>query len=90
MWWHLFLEKWNGLSIVENPAESAPDITLYSDGSGSFGCGAWLRNQWLQIQWPHCVAADWSIAAKELVPIVLVALNIWGNQWDSKIGSGLL
>jgi len=60
-----------------------PDIVLCSDASGSFGCGAWLKNQWLQFQWPRCIA-DWSIAAKELVPIVLAAL-IWGNQWSIKL-----
>ena len=69
--------------MVENTAESPPDINLHTDVSGSFGCGAWTGNQWLQLQWPHGVA-DWSIATKELVPIVIAAL-IWGAQWCNKL-----
>jgi len=47
---HLFLEEWNGIEMVRNPAEGAPDIKLHTDASGSFGCGAWIGNQWLQLQ----------------------------------------
>jgi len=83
MWWHLFLEEWNGIGMVRNPAEGTPDFNLHTDASGSYGCGAWIGNQWLQLQWPHGVE-DWSIAAKELVPIVLAAL-IWGGQWCNKL-----
>ena len=72
-WWHLFLEEWNGIGMVVNPVKSPPDINLHTDASTSFGCGAWTGNQWLQLQWPHSVA-DWSIAAKELVSIVIAAL----------------
>ena len=79
----MFLEEWNGIRIVENLAECPPDNNLHTDTSGSYECGAWTGNQWLQLQWTHGVA-DWSIAAKELVPIVIVAL-IWGIHWCNKL-----
>jgi len=83
MWWHLFLEDWNGISMLENPEDGVPDVELHSDASGSFGCGAWTGNLWLQLQWPDSVS-HWSIAAKELAPIVIAAL-LWGDQWNNKL-----
>ena len=75
-WWHTFVEHWNGISLVP-PASPANFIT--SDASGTWGCGALHRNQWLQLAWPP----EWvelPIAPKELVPIVL-AVALWGPQW---------
>lgn len=83
MWWHMFLEAWNGIGMLHNPAESTPDVHLYSDVSGSFGCGAWFGRQWLQLPWPHAVS-KWSIAAKELVPIILARV-LWGIEWHNKL-----
>ena len=55
--------------------------TMYSDASGSWGCGAFILGsaEWLQLPWP----ASWievPIAAKEAVPIV-ASLAVWGNRW---------
>ena len=47
-----------------------PDVAVYSDVSGFWGCGAlWLLN-WLNLPWSAHVQ-DCSIAVKELVPIVI-------------------
>ena len=77
-WWHCFLQFWNGLSFF--PLQS-PSRHIYSDASGSFGCGAFDSTTcWFQLQWP----AFWSlidIAAKEMVPIV-VAAALWGRLWE--------
>ena len=54
-------------------------VSIVSDASGHWGCGAFYSNQWLQLQWP----ASWtdvSIAPKELAPIVLAAA-VWGHGW---------
>ena len=83
VWWNLFLEDWNGIGMLENPADGMPDIEIHSDASGSFGCGAWTGDLWLQLQWPEGVS-NWSIAAKELVPIVITAL-VWGDQWGDRL-----
>ena len=60
-----------------------PYIEIQSDASGSFGCGAWTGDLWLQLQWPEGIS-NWSIAAKELVPIVIVAL-VCGDQWGDRL-----
>ena len=77
-WWHCFLQLWNGLSFFPLPS---PSRHIYSDASGSFGCGAFNPTTgWLKLQWP----ALWSsidIAAKEMVPIV-VAAALWGRLWE--------
>ena len=77
-WWYHFLQAWNGSSFFPLPAPSAH---IYSDASGSFGCGAFLAGVgWFQAQWP----TEWEgieISAKELVPVVMAAA-IWGKQWS--------
>ena len=78
-WWHCLLLHWNGRSFFP-PA--APSFNVYSDASGSFGCGAYGlgMSTWFQLPWPQ----SWStvgISAKELVPIV-VAAAIWGPRWS--------
>ena len=56
-----------------------PDRHLFTDASGSWGCGAWAMPHWLQSPWPshHCLS---SIALKELIPVVLAAAT-WGSLW---------
>ena len=57
-------------------------VTVYSDASGSWGCGAFILGsaKWLQLLWP----SSWleiPIVAKELVPIV-ASLAAWGSSWS--------
>ena len=77
-WWHCFLHGWNGTSFFPLPN---PSYHVYSDASGTFGCGAFVeRRGWFQIRWPE----DWreiNIAAKELVPVVAAAA-LWGPGWS--------
>ncbi len=57
--------------------------TLYSDASGSFGCGAVVEGiGWFQIQWPETWGGV-DIATKELIPVV-VAAALWGSMWEGK------
>ena len=77
MWWHCFLERWNGTSSHE---ARPPSSEIFSDASGSWGCGALWESYWFQAPW----AADWldiNIATKELVPVV-IAVGIWGPRWS--------
>lgn len=53
-WWHLFLESWNGVAMMGS-WEWQPKIHLFSDVSGSFGCGAWWDQSWLQVAWTRVV-----------------------------------
>ncbi len=79
-WWLCFLQNWNGSSFFPPPI---PSIHVYSDASGSFGCGAFdLSLGWFQLQWP----THWSliiIAVKELLPVV-VAASLWGRSWEGR------
>ena len=82
MWWHLFLNKWNGVSCLHIHTRRPPDLEFYTDASGAWGCGAFCHPQWLQLQWPESWH-DYSITIKELLPIVL-AVAIWGRKWSRK------
>ena len=77
-WWEVFLEGWNGVSMM--PRFSMPVITVESDASGCWGCGARWGSQWLQWQWPEA-AQRWQIAPKELLPI-LFAVAILGTSLE--------
>ena len=51
------------------------------------GCGAWWESKWFQVEWSKWpVFAQASIAAKELLPVI-VAVALWGPQW---MGSSVL
>ena len=52
LWWHLFLERWNGVSFF--PAQGYWAASVTSDASGSWGCGAFLSSsaEWFQVEWP--------------------------------------
>ena len=78
LWWHCLIDHWNGLSFFP-PA--SPSSHVYSDASGTFGCGAvnQVMGLWFQLQWPLSWA-EVGIAAKELLPIVLAAA-MWGRHW---------
>ena len=77
-WWSLFVERWNGIGILEE-YHMGPNVV--SDASGSWGWRAYIGNslQWFQLQWPPAWEAT-NIAVKELVPIVIAAA-LWGELW---------
>ena len=53
-WWHVFAEKWNGVSMLRDVAFWSPSVEIWSDASGSWGCGAVWGAQWFQVWW-----SDW-------------------------------
>ena len=68
--------------MMQEARRSNPDVTLTSDASGSWGCGAFYANSWFQLQWP-AASIDYHITVKELLPIVIAA-GIWGAQWANQ------
>ena len=78
-WWHLFMAHWNGVAMMTNLSQGASGPHLYSDASGTFGCGAWWGDKWFQLPWPQENGYS-SIAQKELLPIVLACI-LWGAAW---------
>ena len=79
-WWKCFLQAWSGRSFFPLPEA---EFHVYSDASGSWGCGAFIREVgWFQVPWPP-LWEHVDISAKELVPVVLAAA-LWGHLWSGK------
>ena len=78
-WWNLFLQRWNGISLMSAIGRDSPEFTVTSDAAGSWGCGAYSENHWFQLKWTP-MAATHSIAFLELVPIIISGL-VWGKYW---------
>ena len=78
-WWSEFIDTWNGVSFL-SPTLSLPLVEITSDASSSWGCGAWQDSRWFQAPWDHR-ADSFSIAAKELIPIILAG-EAWGKTWQ--------
>ena len=78
-WWATFLQSWNGTNMMRAINRESPEITLTSDASGSWGCGAFWHDQWFHINW-HPAWESMDITVKELLPIV-VGAAVWGSHW---------
>jgi hypothetical protein len=74
-WWHEFLHDWNGVTFLFPPTR-LPKVKMTSDASGSWGCGAWHRQVWFQIQCDK-YSPPLAIPEKELIPILL-GCAAWG------------
>ena len=71
--WSLFLDSYNGTSLLINDLwESSEKLELFTDASG-LGFAGILAGQWFQGYWPTSWQA-FSIAVKELYPIVLALI----------------
>ena len=78
------LGSWNGTSMLFESKANQPDEELWSDASGSWGCGAlwggeWFQQSWVNISHQGKPGMD-SITPMELLPIVIAAA-IWGLKW---------
>ena len=85
-WWLDFLPAWNGSAYFLNPnATPANDISLYTDASGTLGCGVYYQGSWFHYPWqPHqLLTAGKSIQWQELFAIVAAALT-WGHCWSGQ------
>ena len=80
-WWLQFMERWNGTAIM--PQWTLPAVSVVSDASGSWGCGAYWGAHWFQRKWKG-PSGDWPITPKELLPILL-AVAVWGREWKGRL-----
>ena len=64
--------------MLSSFAWSDPQITLTSDASGGWGCGAYYGPEWFQRRWSG-PTKEFNITVKELIPIVIAAA-LWGSQ----------
>ena len=62
-WWATFVTQWNGVSLLRPLRSAAPDVEVWSDASGSWGCGAMWQSMWFQVAWGTMPIATKSIAA---------------------------
>ena len=76
-WWSAFASQWNGRFLLSSTDDQSIELT--SDASGNWGCGAWCGLKWFQMQW-NDGTKYFSIAIKELIPIIIAAV-IWGRNW---------
>ena len=83
IWWHLFVERWNDISLLWDLGLAKNDLKVYSDASGSWGCAAFQHPHWFQLGWNPRLC-QLSIAVKELIPVVLAAA-LFGHQWAGKV-----
>jgi hypothetical protein len=58
-----------------------PEVTMFSDASGSWGCGAIWDKHWLQWEWEGAWAGQ-QITVKELAIVAVCA--VWGEAWQNK------
>jgi len=63
--------EWGRITSKCNPLATS----LVSDASDAWGCGAYSATKWFQWQWEG-PSSDWVIAAKKLLPVLLV-----GKMW---------
>ena len=86
MWWHTFLEAWNGKAMMWVQDQWSPTVDVFSDASGEVGCGALWGSHWLQLKWAN--SATWKNIPithdqKEVLPAVLACV-VWGHHWKRK------
>ena len=56
IWCHLFVERWNGISLLWDLGLVKNDLKVYSDASGSWGCAAFnTRIGFSLVRTPICV-----------------------------------
>ena len=79
-WWGMFVDAWNGLSLLYTHQLSSPQHVVVSDASGSRDCGAYSGRQWFQLCWSGSDVREETIMVKELIPIVIAAA-VWGRLW---------
>ena len=86
LWWHLFLVRWNGISMLQAPPQAEEQI--FSDAAGSYGYVVCWHTHWFQLKWPDNNNKLHSIVIKELVPIVIACILLGqAVKWEGYSGA---
>lgn len=83
VWWFVFVREWNGVSILWDVGSLRPDVQVFSDASGNWGCGAYSGQSWFSLRWPPELM-NASIQVKELIPVVIAAA-LYGREWVGRL-----
>lgn len=87
------MQQWNGVSLLWNCGKQEADEEVYTDASGSWGCGGHWRTHWFSIpwdgpsgmpQWGIGPPEEDSIAVREMLPLVMASV-VWGQAWQGKL-----
>ena len=78
-WWYRFSAEWNGVTLLRALQMALAALSVTSDASRGWGCGAFCGSAWFRIQWAGAIS-NCHITVQELVPIVIAAA-VWGRQW---------
>ena len=81
LWWSVFATQWNGTSMLVRFDKANPQVSVTTDASGTWGCGAYEGSRWLQFKWPQTMKA--SHISIRVIPIVMSAA-LWGHEWLGK------
>ena len=73
---------WNGVSLLSSLTAQTPATVIYSDASGTWGCGAVCQSDWFQLKWDSS-SEKYHISIKELIPTIL-ATAVWGHHFRGK------
>ena len=78
MWWYVFTERWNGISMLWGLGMCEVQLQVYSYASGLWGWEPVQDHLWLQLKLTPKLQ-HLSIALKELIPVVLAAVPMVGQ-----------
>ena len=45
------MNEWNGIALMRAVGKPLVDVEVFSDASGSGGCGAYSGSWWFQLAW---------------------------------------
>ena len=74
-WWQALLASWSGTSIQQFLILHLPNLHVFTDASGSWGCGVCFGSQWFLVPCPPQSVLT-ALAVRELFPVVL-ACAVW-------------
>ena len=82
-WWSLFMEDYNGVSLIPCIAWTAPDVVFTTDSTLT-GCGGLTDSEFFHCTFPqHILDAGHSINGLEILAIT-VAVRLWGKNYTGK------
>jgi len=82
--WLVFLESFNGVSIIPDQFWfGSEDLSLFTDACKTVGFAGYFEGKWFNGRWPEGVSSSSSIAWLEFFPVV-AAIALWGHMLKGK------
>ena len=77
------ISLWRSGMVLWDLGLQVPNVQVYTDASGNWGCGAFLDPMWFHPEWSTRLC-PLSIGVKEMCPVVL-ATATFGQRWVGKV-----